>query len=164
MRMILASVLVFSLAAPSWVRAGDSSILSGRVLPSSRGEAPTKVWVGAIAAPVLADGTFRAEGVPAGPAELAIETSEGFYVVPTPVAIAPGTTRSVQLAFGGRQNSSAPASPEKPKKKKSGGVWSNPLYATLIVVGSAIVVGVAVDQLTKSNTTTVPVSPSAPTN
>jgi len=123
---------------------------------------PKTVWVGAVPAVVTRDGSFRADAIPAGPAELAIETSEGLYMVATPVAIAPGTTRHVQLAFGGRQDSSAPPPAEKEKKKKRGGIWAHPATATLIVIGSAIVVGFAVDELTNSDGH--PVSPSSPTN
>lgn len=144
---------------PSWALAGETGTLAGRVLPSADGSQVAKtVWVGAVPAPVAGDGSFSATGIPVGPTELAIETSEGLYVVATPVAIAPGTTRRVQLAYGGRQDSSAPPPPEKEKKKKSGGFWSNPLTASLIIVGSAIVVGVAIDQLTQSDNE--PVSPS----
>jgi len=159
MRMSLSIVLVSVLAAPPLVVAGETGVVTGRVLPSSDSQLVAKtVWVGAVPAAVAADGSFRVDGIPAGPAELAIETSEGLYLVATPVAIAPGTTRSLQLAFGGRQDSNAPPPREKEKKKKQGGVWANPLTATLIVVGSAIVVGFAVDELTK--TTDAPVSPS----
>jgi hypothetical protein len=63
--------------------------------------------------------------------------------------------------MSGRQDSSAPAPAEKEKKKRVG-VWANPATATLIIIGSAIVVGFAVDQLTKPNEE--PVSQSAPTN
>jgi hypothetical protein len=159
MRTSVVLALASLLAVPPGALAGDTGVLTGRVLPSidSRLVAKT-VWVGAIPAPVAADGSFRATGVPAGPSELAIETSEGVYLVATPVSIAPGTTRRVQLAYGGRQDTSPPPPPEKEKKKKSGGVWSNPLSATLIIVGSAIVVGVAIDQLTQSDNE--PVSPS----
>jgi hypothetical protein len=130
------------------------------VLPSVDGRLTARnVWVGAKPAAVAADGSFRVDGIPAGPVELAIETSEGLYVVATPVAIAPGTTRNVQLAFGGRQDSSAPAPPEKEKTKKRGSVWTNPASATLIIVGTAIVVGFAVDEFLHD--AGVPVSPSA---
>lgn len=157
MRMTLSIVLASVLALPG-VAAGATGVLSGRVLPSADRELIAKtVWVGDVPTAVAADGSFRAEGIPPGPAELAIETSEGLYLVATPVAIAPGTTRSLQLAFGGRQDTNAPPPPEKTKKKK-GGVWANPVTATLIVVGSAIVVGFAVDELTKS--ADAPVSPS----
>ena len=157
--MTLPLVLASLLAGPPGALAGETGVLTGQVLPSADGRLVAKtVWVGPIPAAVANDGSFRAAGIPGGAAELAIETSEGLYVVATPVAIAPGTTRRVHLAFGGRQDSSAPPPPEKEKKKKRGGIWANPVTATLIIVGSAIVVGFAVDQLT--NSTDVPVSPS----
>jgi hypothetical protein len=159
MRTTLPLVLASVLALPPVALGGETGVLIGRVLPSvdSRVVART-VWVGTIPATVSADGSFRATGIPAGPSELAIETSEGLFVVATPVAIAPGTTRRIQLAYGGRQDTSAPPPTENEKKKKGGGVWANPVYASLIVVGSAIVLGFAIDQLTQSDNE--PVSPS----
>ena len=159
MRTTLPLVLASVLALPPVALGGETGVLIGRVLPSvdSRVVART-VWVGTIPATVSADGSFRATGIPAGPSELAIETSEGLFVVATPVAIAPGTTRRIQLAYGGRQDSSTPAPPKNEKKKKRGGIWADPMKASLIIVGAAIVVGFAVDSLT--NSTNVPVSPS----
>ena len=160
MRLPPLLVLASSFAVPLGALLGATGVLTGRVLPSAGGRLIAKnIWVGAKPGAVAADGSFRVDGIPGGPAELAIETSEGLYVVATPVTIAPGTTRSVQLAFGGRQDTSAPAPPEKEKKKKRGGIWANPATATLIIVGSAIVVGVAVDQLT--HTAGAPASPSS---
>jgi len=163
MRVSLSFALASLLAGQQGASAVETGRLDGRVLTMSGTEAvPTTVWVGPVPAPVSRDGSFRADAIPAGPAELAIETSEGLYLVGTPVAIAPGTTRHVQLAFGGRQDSSAPPATEKEKKKKRGGIWAHPATATLIVIGSAIVVGFAVDELTNSDGH--PVSPSSPTN
>ena len=163
MRIRLSFALASLLAAHQAAPARETGALDGRVLPAPGGGlVPKTVWVGAVPAAVLGDGSFRADAIPAGPAELGIETSEGLYLVRTPVAIAPGTTRHVQLAFGGRQDSSAPPEAEKDKKKKRGGIWAHPATATLIVIGSAIVVGFAVDQLTNSDGH--PVSPSSPTN
>lgn len=134
-------------------------MLVGRVLPAADSRLVARtVWVGAIPAPVSPDGSFRAIGIPVGPSEVAIETSQGLFVVATPVAIAPGTTRSIQLAYGGRQDTSPAPPAENEKKKKTGGFWANPLAASLIIVGSAIVVGFAIDQLTQSDNK--PVSPS----
>jgi len=159
MRVALPILLSLVLAAPPGSLAGETGVLAGYVLPAKDAAVTAKtVWVGAIPAPVAADGSFEATGVPAGQSELAIETSEGLYVVATPVAIAPGTTRRIQLAYGGRQDSSAPKPSENEKKKKGGGFWANPLSATLIIVGSAIVVGFAINQLTQSDNE--PVSPS----
>lgn len=161
----LASALV---AAPPGTFAAAAGALAGRVLPGNSGRLEaTRVWVAtgdspapALPAKVAPDGSFRLDGIPAGPVELAIETSEGLYVVDTPVAIAPGTTRSLRVVLGGREDTKTPAAPaEKEKKKRRGAVWSNPATATLIVIGAAIVVGMTIDQLTKSND--VPVSPSS---
>jgi hypothetical protein len=129
--------------------------LAGRVLSLPERPAATAVWIAPSLSPgapvraeVAEDGSFTAEGLPAGAAELAIETAGGLYVVTTPVAIAPGTTRHLQLALGGRQDTS-PAPPPEQKSRRPGGVWANPLYATLIVVGSAIVLGVIISELTQ---------------
>jgi hypothetical protein len=133
--------------------------LAGNIIPLSKeGPVAKSVWVGSISAAVELDGSFEATGLPAGPSEIAIETSEGLYVVATPVVVAPGVTRRVQLAYGGRQDSSAPPASETEKKKKGGGFWANPTSATLVIVGSAIVLGLAIDQLTQSDN--APVSPS----
>ena len=159
MRLALPIFLAIAIAVPPGALAGETGVLAGYVLPAkANGPAAKTVWVGAIPAPVAADGSFEAAGIPVGQSELAIETSEGLYVVATPVAIAPGTTRRIQLAYGGRQDTSAPPPTENEKKKKGGGVWANPVYASLIVVGSAIVLGFAIDQLTQSDNE--PVSPS----
>ena len=158
MRSVLSILLALSLVVPTGARAEETGVLAGYVLPGTdRAAIATTVWVGAIPAPVAADGSFEATGIPAGQSELAIETSEGLYVVATPVAIAPGATRRVRLAFGGRQDSSA-RTQSGSEKKKPGGFWANPLSATLIIVGSAIVVGLAINELTKSDNE--PVSPS----
>jgi hypothetical protein len=160
MRLTPFLVLASSLAVPLGALASGTGALAGRVLASPTGRPIAKnVWIGDKPAAVAADGSFRMEGIPAGPAELAIETSAGLYVVATPVAIAPGATRQVQLAFGGRQDTGAPAAPENDTKKKRGGIWANPATATLIIIGSAIVVGVAIDELTHN--ASAPASPSA---
>lgn len=162
MRISLSFALASLLAAQQGAAASETGGLDGRVLPAAgTGTVPKTVWVGAVPATVSGDGSFRVRAIPAGPADLAIETSEGLYVVGTPVVISPGTTRHVQLAFGGRQDTSPPPPTEKEKKKR-GGFWTHPATATLIVIGSAIVIGFAVDELTSSEGH--PVSPSSPTN
>jgi hypothetical protein len=160
MRLSRFLVLASSFAVPLGALAGVTGALTGRVLPPVNGRLIAKnVWVGDKPAAVAADGSFSMDGIPAGPAELAIETSAGLFVVTHPVAIAPGTTHRVQLAFSGRQDAGTPAPSEKDNKKKRGGIWANPATATLIIIGSAIVVGAAIDQLT--HTSGAPASPSA---
>jgi hypothetical protein len=157
--MALCFVLALLLAAPPLVLAGETGVLTGRVLPPPDSRVTAKaVWVGAVPAPVAADGSFRVDGIRGGTTELAIETSDGLYVVATPVTIAPGTTRSVQLAFGGRQDTSPPPPSDNAKNRAA---FGEPVTATPIVVGPAIV-GFAVDQLTEFGLD--PVSPTAPIN
>ena len=159
MRATLPIVLATALALPLHAKAGETGILTGSVISATtNGDVARVIWVGDIPAAVASDGSFEATGIPAGQSEIAIETSGGLYVVATPVAIAPGATRRVQLAFGGRQDSSAQPPSENEKKKKGGGFWANPVTATLVIVGSAIVLGIAIDQLTQSDNE--PVSPS----
>ena len=172
MRKILGSALVVLLLAPAPVWASATGALSGRILPVAGAPRASQVWLaGADASsqpksvPVLADGSFRADGLPAGALSMAVETSAGLYTVDTPVAIAPGATRTVSLALRGRQGTTTPPSEEeKKKKKKAGGFWSNPLYASLAVIGSAIVVGVIIDQATNNDNNTSTASPSTSGN
>lgn len=168
MRTPLIVALATAVAVSPSAATATTGSLSGRVVPGTDALPAAKaVWVlpdgaGApIPAPVATDGTFLVSNLPSGPADIAVETSEGLYVVDTPVAIAPGTMSEVQLALGGRQDNSDLPPSEKEKKKRKGGVWSNPVSATAIVVGSAVVLGVIVDSLTKSESNP-PASPSSP--
>lgn len=163
MRLAALCVLATQLAAFTAVSAGSTGIVTGKILPGPASRpAATTVWIGALPTPVAADGSFRAAGVPAGLAHLAIETPAGVYVVASPVSVAPGATQSLQLAIAGGEDTSPAPAAETEKKKKKSGIWANPASATLIIIGSAIIVGVVIDQLVKSET--VPVSPSSPTH
>jgi len=169
MRKILTAIFAATLLASPGFTASASGAIAGRVLPDPSGPAPTAVWVApwdaqsaGFRVPVARDGSFATGGMPAGAVELAVETTDGLYVVSTPVTIAPGTTRHLQLAIGGRQDSSPSTEPPK-KSRRQGGVWANPVYATLIVVGAAVVLGVGVAALTEpDDPTTTPASPTNP--
>ena len=166
MKKCLVIALIALLAAPTVTRADGYGALSGRILVANGGPAAKAVWLadaggGSLlrSIPVAADGTFRAETIAAGRVSLAVETGDGLYTVESPVTIAPGTTRSLSIALRGREDSNKP---KEPASKKKLGVWNNPLFASLIVIGGAIVVGLAVDQLTNSDNKKTPVSPSVP--
>jgi hypothetical protein len=147
MRQVLALVLATAIPGVP----GPSSVataLAGRVVGAEGAPlAQGAVCAGSSCAALSREGTFRIDGLPSGPTELAIKTSDGLYVVEDPVVLAPGTARRVDLALRGRKDTSAPA-PAPPKTKSRRG-WSNPVTATLVVVGSAVVVGAAVDHLTR---------------
>jgi hypothetical protein len=167
MKKCVAICLVSLLAAPTVARAEEFGAISGRIVVASGSHAAKAVWLAdagggslLLTIPVAPDGTFRAAPLEAGTLALAVETDEGLYTVESPVTIAPGTTRSLSIALRGREDTKPPK--ETAPKKKSLGVWNNPLFASLIVIGGAIVVGVAVDQLTDQNKKTTPVSPSVP--
>lgn len=86
--------------------------------------------------PTGTDGSFGVADVPPGTYQVAIESDGRLYLVDGPLALAPGETRNVQLAL---QSKSAPA---------PAGVWQDPLYAGLIVAGSAIVLGILINEAT----------------
>jgi hypothetical protein len=167
MKRLLVTVLACLLAAPAPALAAATGTLTGRILAAPGAPAAKSVWVAEAKAgtapavfPVGPDGTFRAEGVPAGSLALAIDTDAGLYTVETPVTIAPGTTRDLRLALRGRQDTNSPPPAVKPSKRRN--VWNNPLAASLIVIGGAVVLGVAVDQLTSKGSSNAPASPSTP--
>lgn len=94
------------------------------------------------------DGTFELSDLPAAAYELAVERDGGLYTVGAPVQLAPGQTRSVQVAINA-QAAPDPGSVAKGAAKK--GFWNNPLLATLTVIGSAIVVGALISEADDSD-------------
>ncbi len=149
--LILALQLIY---APAWAALQTAS-LSGRVLSadSQKPLAGVRVHVGdprtgsvRSSAATAADGSFSVAGLPAASYELAIQSGSGLYVVPAPVSLASGESRNVHLAV--QSQKMAPSPQEASGGKKDMGFWNNPLTATLIVLGAAIVVGVVVDEIT----------------
>jgi hypothetical protein len=84
------------------------------------------------------DGSFQVIGLPASAYDLGLEQDGNLFLVHTAVQIAPGQHKNIQVAIGTPGNI-APA--------QGTSVWSNPLTAALIVAGSAIVVGLVVEEL-----------------
>ena len=82
---------------------------------------------------------------------LGVEIDGRLHVVPAPLPVAPGQTRDVQVEVQRDVISVAPAA--------GGGVWSRPLYASLIIIGGAIILGLLLEQALDED---VPVSPSTP--
>ena len=108
-------------------------------------------------APTGADGRFEVAGLPAAAYEIAVESRGGLYVVDSPLRLEPGEHRTVQLAIASGQEAPT-APPGSAPKKTAATFWNNPLTATLVVVGAAVIVGVIVEQTTSNDTT----SPSNP--
>jgi hypothetical protein len=157
---LLVASLAGSLEAP--LAAGSAS-LNGRVVSAGTGSPLAGVRVH-VADPrtreirsseaTTADGSFSVRGLEPATYSVAVESAGGLYVVDSPVALAAGKDRAIELAVQPAPQKDAPA--EKTPKTS---VWENPLTATLIVVGAAIVVGAIVGS---GNNASTPASPSAP--
>jgi len=150
--LILALQLTYG---PALVAAPMAS-LSGRVLSadSQKPLAGALVHVGdprtgAIRSsqPTAADGSFSVSGLPAASYQLAIQSGAGMYIVPSAVPLGAGESRNVQLAVQAQTSAPSPQEANEGKKKDMG-FWNNPLTATLVVLGAAVLVGWAVDSMT----------------
>lgn len=88
-----------------------------------------------VSQPTSADGSFVVENLPEAAYRIGVEIDSKLYIVPTPVRLSPGSSRSVQLAVDtGGKPSLAPA-----------GVWDDPTYAGLIIAGSAVALGLLLE-------------------
>lgn len=94
-----------------------------------------------------ADGTFEVGGLPVASYEAAVEFDGGLYVIEAPVVVAEGRQNNLSLSI--------PQLAQDPTPQKnvrgSGAFFNNPLTATLLVVGSAFVVGALLDGHTDSD-------------
>jgi hypothetical protein len=95
------------------------------------------------------DGSFAIPALAPGSYEIGVAIGERLYLGGQPVALRPGSEQRVSLAVqtdadGGSAPSAASVAAAKPVPS----VWNNPLSAALIVVGSAVVVGVLVESAT----------------
>ncbi len=124
------------------VSAGTDAPLAGARLHVADGRSGRIVTSGVTGA----DGAFEVAGLEPASYDLAVESRGGLYVVETPVRLAGGERRSIQLAVS-PQAAPAPAQDPAPKKKSAADVWNNPLTATLIVVGAAVVLGLVVESV-----------------
>ena len=136
------------------VSAQDTARLTGTVLSSQTdaamagvklhaGDPATgKIYSSGVTGP---DGSFQVDALPASTYELAVEVDGNFFVVRTPVQIAPGQSQDVTVAVN--PETAAP-SPEELEKKGGKGLWNNPLTAGGIVIVSAVLAGVLIDSAT----------------
>jgi hypothetical protein len=166
-RWIAAAVIVaVGIGSTPALAESASATLAGRVL-SAGSRAPlagARVHVGepraqkhVVSGTTGADGSFEIAGLEPAAYDLAIESNGGLYVVGSPVRLAAGENRTVQLAVSS-EAPGTPATDEDSKKKGAATWWNNPLTATLIVVGAAVIVGAIIGSATDET----PASPSAP--
>jgi hypothetical protein len=103
--------------------------------------------------PTAADGVFEVKNIAPGTCTVALESGTETYPIATPVALAPGQTRGVQVAL-------------KSKGKKKGGAAAAPGYSggamgamIAVIVGFVAAGAIAVD---KANNDETPASPFEP--
>jgi hypothetical protein len=108
-------------------------------------------------------GAFRIDALPASVYSLAVQQDEGIYAAGSNVVLAPGQHRSVQVAVYKKKAQEGPEAAENSPYKSS--AWSNPLTATLIALGIAVVLGAGMneafgnEQKTVAPPTTSPMNP-----
>ena len=155
-RHLLAVILVLAVVMLSLPRshAAETAGISGLVV-SAEDQAPlagVKVHAADPAtreifssAPTGDDGSFALDNLPASTYEFAVESSDGLYVVATPLVLQPGETKAVNLAV-------APLPPTL--ESVSGGptrgtpnIWKNPKLLAPIAVGVAIFLGYVIQEI-----------------
>ena len=107
--------------------------------------------------PTGANGAFTVVAVPPGRTALTLETKEGSFAVATPVTLAPGETRGVQLAL------KASGDTKKEKEKRAGATgWTGGEIAsmTCVLVGFAAAGWLAYDRANEDEAQ--PASPYVP--
>jgi hypothetical protein len=131
---LLATALVVSLQAPlvgARLHVGDPK--SGEVFSSGL---------------TTEDGEFLVANLPAATYQLAVESNNGLYLVGTPVKLAPGQTRHVNVAVN-PDTGSSPSEKKEANRKGIATLWNNPATAGILVIGFAVIVGALVDRATK---------------
>ena len=128
--------------------ATPSAALSGQIL-SAEANAPVSGVVVRMVDPGTGDlytsaptddkGGFEIDSLPAATYALSVQQEQGVYVAGSHVVLAPGQHRSVQVAVYAKKEATGPETVQDPEYKTS--AWSNPLVATLLALGIAVVVG-----------------------
>jgi len=107
--------------------------------------------------PTSTDGGFELADLPPAVYRLGVEIEGGLFLVDQPLSLEAGQLRTVTLQLGQAEPEPEPDPESEAKtKKKKAGVWDNPLTASLIILGGAIVVGYVVNELTDDSPTVSP--------
>jgi len=167
----LALVLVAAvqmLAAPA-SGGSPTATLSGEIVSASA-RAPVPGVVVRVVNPGTGDlytssptddkGAFELHALPAATYSVAVQRGNGVFGAASPIILAPGEHRSVQVALYDQEAAPSPAEAQTPAYKSS--VWENPLTATAIALGIAVVVGYAVQEWIGTDSKKSVASPSQP--
>lgn len=103
-------------------------------------------------APTDDRGRFMVSGAPAGTYALLVETSEGAFLASSALSLQPGDNPPASLTL--TKNAGAPKAPKKKATKTAGprgGRKGLPLWSKIVIVGGiAIIGGVAINEVTKT--------------
>ncbi|MEW5806569.1 MAG: carboxypeptidase-like regulatory domain-containing protein [Acidobacteriota bacterium] len=152
---------IFMVASPGFSRQQTGSRVSGKILSSDK----TTPVAGAIvkaaeieskkvyeSQPTTESGSYEISGLPKGTYDIAVQAEKGLYAVNKLLDVGMNESLSLSLALNENAENPGMAKGENTKEAKAKpaktGFWNNPLTATLTLVGIAIVVGLAIDELT----------------
>jgi len=166
--LAIATAVALLLGASPTVAGTDTGILKGRIFTSD-GQTPlsgatvraANLTTEAIydSLPTDGHGRFSLAELPSGPYELAVATDNGLYPTRTTLVVDGGKTRALALALapaaaeegegqgedqGQGQGDSAA---EDDDDDEGGSFWGKPYIATLTIVGFAVVLGLAADEI-----------------
>lgn len=88
--------------------------------------------------PTDADGSFSVSGLEAGSYEVAVKSDAGLYVVGAPIEVGERSQQRAKVLIQPQTSARGPANTS---------LWHNPITATLVVLGGAIIIGVAAEEL-----------------
>jgi hypothetical protein len=159
----LSAALVAALIPTSVQAADDLGTLNGRVFDAhsraplagaviKAAHLPTEEVFESVA--TGADGKFHLTELPPGAYELAVATDEGLYPTGRVLTLDRSRTSTIALALAPGQNDPAAEGEnegEGEKKKKGGSFWDKPVFAALTIVGVALVLGLAANELLGKN-------------
>lgn len=105
------------------------------------------------------NGFYEITGLPKGTYDIAVQAEKGLYAVNKLLNVGEIESHSVSLVLNENPENPKEEKGEKPEgteaKKGKPGFWNNPLTATLAVVGIAVVLGFAIEEITEEE----PISP-----
>jgi hypothetical protein len=148
--------------------ATPSAALSGQII-SAEAHAPVPGVVVRMVDPGTGDlytstptddkGEFEIDSLPPATYALSVQQDEGVYLAGSHVVLAPGEHRSVQVAVYAKE-ATGPEAAQNPQYKTS--VWENPLTATLIALGIAVVLGYGIQEWFGNDERTITPPPTEP--
>ena len=126
------------------IRGADEAPLAGaRLLATTSTEGPVFR-----SEPTTQEGTFTLSGLAPGSYRLGVEVAGGIYLIESPLPLAGGVRRTVQIAVAATTDAPGAAGATGVANEPAASAWDNPFAAAAIVLGLAIVVGVLVNNAT----------------